>query len=174
MLAVLVSLILSPVAVNGDAAVTINKPTWKGYRLDWCDTWGANCGQPAAADYCAREGYKANTVLNYKEDPNIGNTKVISSDAICPDSWCDGFLYITCRRTSETFTNPQYDGYALDWCRQWETDCGQDSANGFCQLHGYASASAFTKHPGVGLTRLLTGAVCQASFCDSFYSITCV
>lgn len=32
-----------------------NYPTWQGYRLDWCHTWGVGCGGDAANALCVRK-----------------------------------------------------------------------------------------------------------------------
>lgn len=67
------------------------------HRLDWCRRWGAECGQPAAQEYCRRRGYQG--VHSYNKAENIGAstpTQVISSGRVCRQPECDGFHSITC------------------------------------------------------------------------------
>jgi hypothetical protein len=77
-----------------------------------------------------------------------------------------------------TFTNPTLqDGFRLDWCREWGTNCGQPAADAFCQSLGFPRARSFQPAEDVGRfasTRVIgTGQVCSESFCDGFSMIQC-
>lgn len=63
-------------------------------RLDYCRTWGNECGQPAADAFCALKGYRR--AARFAADLDIGDTVVISSQQRCNDPGCDGFARIEC------------------------------------------------------------------------------
>jgi hypothetical protein len=77
-----------------------------------------------------------------------------------------------------TFTNPMHDGYRLDWCHTWATDCGEQAAMAWCKNKGYATATNWAQEVEVGARGFVTkiigsGQLCNAPFCASFTSITC-
>lgn len=74
--------------------VTYSKPMAGGRRLDWCLTWGADCGKPAANYYCKKKGHE--TVVDFKLAENIGKTRIMKTGEKCTMPECDGFKYITC------------------------------------------------------------------------------
>lgn len=74
---------------------TFKRPKFKGTRLDWCLTWGQNCGKPAADAYCDWKGYSQST--NFEIANDIGHTRIISTGQVCNDPTCDGFKYISCK-----------------------------------------------------------------------------
>ncbi len=78
---------------------------------------------------------------------------------------------------SATFNQPSINGYRLDWCREWGTDCGQGAANAFCHYKGYTNAGYWRIDPNIGAhspTQVIdTGQICNQSFCDSFEVIRC-
>lgn len=75
------------------------------------------------------------------------------------------------------FTNPKWNGYALDWCAQFETNCGKPAADMYCQKKGYPSSTSFVKRSSVNVPTMTVGsnAICNPQYhtCDSFSSITC-
>jgi hypothetical protein len=74
-----------------------DKPTYKGYRLDICRVWGAECGKEAADAFCRTKGY--NRADSWEIDHDIGHispTIIISSGQICNQNFCDGFKFIKC------------------------------------------------------------------------------
>ncbi len=76
-------------------------PTINGYRLDWCYSWGTNCGKGAADAFCRRMGFSHAEA--WEMDPDIGlhsPTYVISTGQICNQSFCDGFKWIKCATTT--------------------------------------------------------------------------
>ena len=68
-----------------------------GERLDLCLYWAADCGKPAADKFCELNGWTnsaSHVVAN-----NIGavaSTRLIGTDAVCDQDFCDGFKSITC------------------------------------------------------------------------------
>lgn len=73
----------------------------KGYRLDWCLTWGGKCGKPIADLWCEinNRSKLSHHAVDYKKAENIGAispTYIYQSKAICRSADCDGFEYIIC------------------------------------------------------------------------------
>jgi hypothetical protein len=183
MLACLSTIVLCA-AMGGTALAvekTFPKPKQGGDRLDWCLNWGTDCGKPAADAFCKAKGYDKSN--DFAEAPDIGGstpTRLISTNALCDQPYCDGFGYITCEKAgggSASFSKPKYKGKRLDWCVNWSVGCGKDAATAWCKTQGYANAIAFKMAPDIGTvtpTRLIgTGAVCDQDFCDGFKFITC-
>ena len=78
---------------------TFHNPKIGNLRLDWCRVWSAQCGQPAANQYCASKGYSH--AVNFGKANNIGQwtkTRVISTGQVCNGPDCDGFTKITCKK----------------------------------------------------------------------------
>lgn len=74
-----------------------DNPTYKGYRLDICRVWGAECGKEAADAFCRTKGYAH--AESWEIDHDIGHispTIIISSGQICNQNFCDGFKFIKC------------------------------------------------------------------------------
>lgn len=83
-------------AIAGGSQV-FNQPIFNNYRVDWCLHWGANCGGPAATEFCKRMGYAYATAWTPAQ--NIGGfspTLVLGDGAVCNQPGCDGFNSITC------------------------------------------------------------------------------
>lgn len=158
-------------------------PIYDGYRLDWCKNYSSNCGEPAADMFCQGKGFKE--AHAYPIDSNIGETtKVIGTDQLCTDSFCDSFQYIDCK--TPKFTMPMYEGYRLDWCKTgWAaSSCGSAAANEFCVAHGYGQASGFSQDNNVGVTKIIGDSdelysnvvgetLCNGPGCDGFNYIYC-
>ena len=70
------------------------EPRINGYRLDACYSWGKECGQPTADEFCRRQGFKS--ALRFEVVRGVKPTQVISSGEMCTVPACAGFLYITC------------------------------------------------------------------------------
>lgn len=84
------------VGVNVNAAVRV-VPKYNGHRVDVCKVWGMECGQPAADEWCRRNGKQR--ARSYSIQENIGATEptiVIGSGQLCKDSYCDAFSRIAC------------------------------------------------------------------------------
>jgi len=69
--------------------------------------------------------------------------------------------------------NPTYRGDRLDWCADFAQDCGQPAVDAYCKSLGYKTSPYFAIDANIGRTRLITGAVCEDSFCDGFSYLYC-
>lgn len=76
---------------------TYNAPRHNDIRLDWCLTWGADCGRPAAVAFCQAHGYPGALHAAADRDPGYSSTRVISSGQVCDQPFCRGFQQIICR-----------------------------------------------------------------------------
>ncbi len=81
---------------------------------------------------------------------------------------------------SQTFNNPKIQGYRLDWCLHWATQCGKPAANAWCakkygKADGYAKSWKIAADIGASSPTYVIGdgKVCNQAFCDGFKSITC-
>lgn len=84
------------------------RPMYKNslIRLDVCQTFGKNCGQPVADQYCRIKGYERAT--KFEGEP-ASPTKVINTGQECKGPGCRGFKFIV------WFTRAQERGKGLDW-----------------------------------------------------------
>ena len=88
----------SRITCRETASREFTNPSLGGYRLDWCRSWAAECGQPAADAFCRAKGYSR--AIGYAPAHDIGAstpTRVFSTGQICDQAFCDGFSSITCR-----------------------------------------------------------------------------
>lgn len=94
----------SPTALKAPGVQKITrltKPTYQGYRIDNCLSFGSNCGKPAADATCSL--YNAGSALprgGFRTERVFTKTIMISSGGKCDptrDS-CDGFAYVTCTK----------------------------------------------------------------------------
>jgi hypothetical protein len=76
------------------------------------------------------------------------------------------------------YNHPKYRGYALDWCRVFEHDCGKGAADAYCRAKGHLKAASWAKrnHPGVKTMTIGQNSICDPNNhrCDTFSSIECV
>jgi hypothetical protein len=84
-----------------------------------------------------------------------------------------------CPEPGRPYTKPMVDDYRLDWCRMPAAECGQAAAEAWCAKQGYHGLLYFTEDPDVGqqgiVTKVIgTGELCDAGYCDSFQTISCV
>ena len=75
-------------------------------RLDVCETFGKNCGQPVADQYCRIHGFERAT--KFEGEPATP-TRVINGGRECKGPDCRGFKFIEC------FTTAQKRGKGQDW-----------------------------------------------------------
>ena len=76
------------------------------------------------------------------------------------------------------FSGPTWNGYALDWCVNFEQGCGKPAADLWCKKKGYNQSSSFVKRNAMTVPTMTIGqnAICNPSVhrCDSFVSIDCL
>jgi hypothetical protein len=176
--------LLSPTASAEDFVKTIKKPVWKGYALDWCLNWGEGCGQAAADKYCKSGGYEK--AVNFSKWEDLGKpTRLIGSNQVCDEEFCDSFKHITCQKADydddeeeqvqiKRYNKPLVGKRRLDWCRDWGQNCGQPAADYYCQSEGHTKAAAYEKADNLWKTRLLkSGQKCDGENCAGFAYIDC-
>lgn len=89
----LVALSLSIVApLSGQRR--FDAPRVDGVRIDWCLSWSAECGKPAADRFCADEGMGPAT--RFEKAPRVAPTFVLADRRRCEGERCDGFAFIEC------------------------------------------------------------------------------
>src|SRR5437763_9560232 len=148
----------APINIAQDEDKTYTKPRWKDQRLDWCFKWGTDCGQPAADHFCRRRRFSG--AKDFRAEANVGRyepTRVAGTDQVCNQPWCTGFEYITCFGPlpfNQVFAPPalpiENPKYRLDWCLNWERDCGKPAADAFCRANGFLEAIFYEADAGVG------------------------
>lgn len=75
---------------------TLHNPRWSnGIAVDWCLTYGASCGFPAAHYYCRWRGYSQATAYTLVR---TGHTYVAGANQICRGAFCTAFSTVTCQR----------------------------------------------------------------------------
>ena len=76
---------------------TFQKPMHGNLRLDVCQQFGRNCGEPAATAWCKTRGF---TRAKDFETEKVGaagiKTRLIGTDQVCQGSFCTSFTHITC------------------------------------------------------------------------------
>jgi hypothetical protein len=159
---------------------TFNAPRHNDLRLDWCLTWGTNCGKPAAVAFCNRRRYEDVVVFRAEVMGRSEPTSLIGTNEVCNGhDFCTAFAYITCTGPiprERVFANPAWGGYRLDNCREWGTNCGRPAADEFCRAKGYSYAMQSTVDPDPGYSKtkvISSGQVCDAPFCKGFQQIIC-
>ena len=153
------------------AEARYKNPKVNGYSLDYCRTWGANCGKPAADAFCKDKGYRNAQRFHVKK--NTPPTRVIGSGRICRDAGCDRIDWVACA-AEISFAQPKIRGYALDLCAQWGKNCGKPAADAFCRNRGYKTAVDFAVRHNTPPTRVIGGGkICKKSFCDRIVAVTC-
>jgi len=100
----LFTMAIAPAIFNAPAQAetkTFNRPRTRSVDLDWCLTWDANCGEPAAKAFCWSKGFKLAT------DYDKTSRKVTRP---IRDNFCkigvnsdhyDGFSFIECSNTDD-------------------------------------------------------------------------
>lgn len=67
-------------------------------RLDSCREWAANCGKPAADEFCRRLGFATSFHSQVDRKTGYSDTRIISSRRICTGRGCRGYQQISCQR----------------------------------------------------------------------------
>lgn len=74
------------------------------YLIDWCKTPAAQCGQPAARQFCASKGFSY--VVDFKTNASAWRTVFPSTHDYCSGSNCTGFSEVTCSETEPKPIDP--------------------------------------------------------------------
>jgi hypothetical protein len=79
---------------------TYFKPKIGGYRLNYCETKGAGCGQEAADAFCEDQGFDeaSDFVQSARVPPGVKPSRFIGNNRLCKGSGCYAFNSITCER----------------------------------------------------------------------------
>jgi hypothetical protein len=163
---------------SGDA-LTFNKPRYMDDRLDWCLNWGANCGQPAALEFCHRRRFENVQGFEPEKVGRSARTRLMGTGQTCDGDFCTAFLQITCAGripSTRVFANPENNGYRLDVCREWGANCGKPAADAFCVAQGFRGSLHHTPdpEPGRNSTRVISsGQICEGKSCTGFQQIIC-
>jgi len=106
-LVLLTAISLGVIPVGQAEVRTYRNPTHLGYRLDYCEAFGQDCGERVATKWCRGQGYEY--ASDWTIDRNIGaNQPTIQMDgeSLCNGHQCSGFVDITCGREGRSFRLP--------------------------------------------------------------------
>ena len=88
---------LSKPGTRSKSSAVFTNPRIDGKRLDWCKSWGKECGRNAASSFCKRHGFRRATKFSIAADIGAKDpTRVIVGGKICNQKFCDGFSQIVC------------------------------------------------------------------------------
>jgi hypothetical protein len=158
---------------------TYDKPRYMDDRLDWCLTWGTNCGRPVAVTFCNRRRFEDAVDFGPDKVGRSAQTRLTGSNQICNGDFCTAFSHITCRgriNRGRVFANPVWKEHRLDVCLQWATNCGKPAADAFCKAKGFTESMSDVPdlEPGYATTRVIgTDQICDGNFCKGFQQIIC-
>jgi hypothetical protein len=172
------------VLVTMSSGAMADEETWNfaspQRRIDVCLSWGKDCGQPAAAEFCHRQNYR--NVVKFQTErvgPSQSTQTLLSLEECKGYDFCAAFSSITCGdefSDGQVFVNPSWEGYRLDVCREWGQNCGRPAADEFCKRNGFAEAYYIfvDRNAGYAHTRVIgSGEVCDQRFCKGFQKIIC-
>ena len=159
---------------------TYNKPRYNDTRLDWCFTWGRDCGRPAALAFCHRKRFADVAVFRAEKVGKSAPTRTFGSNQVCNGhDFCTAFAYITCTApipAERAFVNPVWKNRRLDVCLRWGVECGKPAADAFCRAQGFTDAlhAVLDANPGYAHTRVISSdQICDKPFCRGFQQIIC-
>jgi len=184
LLVVFVLMSVSPVLAQTQM---FNNPRVNGYAVDRCLYSGQQCNQPAADEFCRRNGFQRARRFAWDF---MAPTLILATGQICKvpgRGGCGGFTFIECQARGQggggfghgerTFNNPRMNGYAVDRCLYYGQQCNQPAADEFCRRNGFQRARNFA-WAFMAPTRILaTGQICNVpgrGGCGGFTRITCV
>lgn len=151
-----------------------------GLRLDWCLTWGRDCGKPAADAFCKEQGYAA--AQSFEKQATTGMTWLPVDRQICSGDACSVLANVVCERpvaapshlTQDTIAQPQINRMPVSECLGAGEGCGKPVADRFCHAAGFARALRFDRSPpGVLSFHLGTHSVCSGRDCRALIGLDC-
>ena len=78
---------------------------------------------------------------------------------------------------SQTYAFPVHEIYRLNFCLNWDKDCGEPAAQAWCKVRGFNRAAAWSVDKNIGslFPTIVLGEnrVCSQFICDGFQEITC-
>ena len=84
---------------TGENSRTFETPMHGGLRLDACYEWAKRCGEDAASAWCRGQGYTRATAYPVENVGERGvSTKLIGTNAVCKEKFCEAFVHITCSK----------------------------------------------------------------------------
>jgi len=174
----LAGLLILPSTSFANEKIRYNAPKVRGIALDWCRIFENQCGQPAADAFCRSKGHlKASSWLKWN-NPGF-RTITIGQNSICNPHYhrCDSFKNVVCEAKTKTFIRPKHNGYRLDWCKTFASQCGKPAAQAFCRAKGYGSVVSYTKKNNSPTETMTIGenSICNSRYhrCDTFKAIKC-
>ena len=79
--------------------------------------------------------------------------------------------------SNQTFQYPIQDIYRLNYCLNWNKNCGEAAAQAWCKAQGFHRATGFKIDENIGslfpTIVLAENRVCAQFVCDGFQEITC-
>lgn len=83
-----------PPPSGAGAGTTISPVIEGGVTVDYCLTWGTNCGQPVADEFCRRQGYDGAVSFAWTY---MHPTRTLLGGEICDQDSCGGMTSVTCQ-----------------------------------------------------------------------------
>jgi hypothetical protein len=84
------------------------------------------------------------------------------------------FLLVSVASSQErVFTNPTWQGMAVDRCLRWDADCEKAAADYYCTHMNYSFAKNFEIAPRRPTIVMLDNKICDGDYCRGFAEILC-
>lgn len=70
--------------------------------------------------------------------------------------------------------NPKVNGYYLDVCLYWATDCGKPAADAYCQYEGYTESVKFITEKSHPTIVIGSEEICNEYYCGRIKQVNCI
>ena len=150
-------------------------------RVDRCLGWARECDKPAADKFCVSRGFAR--AQSFTVDTGwTAATWVAGDRQICGTGTCIALASVTCADKigtsgppqEETIPNPRANNLPVASCFWPGRECGQSTANTYCQAIGYGRASNFGQAIGVRSVHLGDRTVCEGGAqCRALINLVC-
>jgi hypothetical protein len=149
-----------------------------------CDSLSLECTRPAAGWTLTDCQWSDDRGAAWLSEEHGGTYNFMGkwiTGVECDGDYCDKKRFHVCSLEKDPnvkeFEKPTIDGYRLDYCREWGTNCGTPAADAFCTSKGYTRSVYWEIDQHIGVetpTKIFaTGDICNQSFCDGFKVIDC-